>query len=499
MEEIADSSHESTTRPKRPRTCSVDRISGLPDFVLHQILSLLPMQEAVKTGVLSKRWEHLWASVSDLDFINSYVKADSYVNFVNRTLVLYEGSKIRKFFVDFACTDGLASHLDSWIRFAVRRKVEELDLFLFDHVSLDDPYELPQHLYNNAYLTKLKLCFIHIRPRGLFSWRLLRSLSLSCIQLSDNLIQDILSGSPSLEVLDLELIGGLQHLNITSPSLKKLIIHDGDVDDQYDFMNLDSVVKISAPYLQSLAMLGGWYRRIRLTNLPCLVHATLIFHIVYDPSDEDRYYDFLRELLEKLHHVKDLTIGSWCMQVLSTSELKILPSPPSKRKSLILDTYLDKWDLPGIANLRRSSFDLETLVVDMTFPSSTKFCALYDFEGENYWKSSLLHNLKTVKIVGFVASHHEMDLVQFLLKHSMVLEKMDFDGENYWKSAKPFFQCLLHNLKTDKIVSFIAGHDEMDLVQFMLKHVMVLEKMVIYSERLPDLKWRKCFMPEELL
>ncbi|KAF8391412.1 hypothetical protein HHK36_023717 [Tetracentron sinense] len=132
MEEIADSSHESTTRPKRPRTCSVDRISGFPDFVLLQILSLLEMKEAVKTGVLSKRWEHLWASVSDFDFINSYVKADSYVNFVNRTLVLYEGSKIRKFRVDFSCRDRLASHLDSWIRFAGRRKVEELDLYLFD-------------------------------------------------------------------------------------------------------------------------------------------------------------------------------------------------------------------------------------------------------------------------------------------------------------------------------------------------------------------------------
>ncbi|KAF8391414.1 hypothetical protein HHK36_023719 [Tetracentron sinense] len=464
MEERSDNSNESPSSPKRARNCSdenerVDRISGLPDFVLLQILSLLDMKDAVKAGVLSKRWERLWASVPDLFFWESSPDDDSddhedeFVNLVDRTLILYEGSKIRKFGVlCYEYRAWFASYVDSWIRFVVRKKVENLDLDLWPS-EYGDHYELPRHLYSNASLTKLRLSYCHFRPplSGLFSWRLLTSLSLNHIPLSDNLIQDILSGSPSLQVLDLSECSGFMHLNITSPCLKKLMVNY----DDYDSTTSDSVLEISAPYLQSLALIGLWYRKCRLMNLPCLVQAKLLIEVVPDNGDRDNGYEwrynFLRELLENLHHVRDLKIGTWCIQILSTWELKILPSPSSKRKCLILDTCLDKLDLPGIASLLKSSPDLETLLVSKTIPP---FYSVY------------LH---------------------------------DFDGENYWESSEPFSQCLLHNLKTVKIFDFIGGDHEMDLVQFILKHAMTLEKMVIYSKRLAHLNWRKHFMPEELL
>ncbi|KAF8391413.1 hypothetical protein HHK36_023718 [Tetracentron sinense] len=457
MVERADNSNESPSSPKRLGNCSessndedekLDRISGLPDFILLQILSSMPTKDAVNTSVLSKRWEYLWSSLPVLDFSvpnhdfsdpNKYPE-DEFVYFVDRTLFFYEGSKIRKFRLDFGYFSGsFASYVDSWIRFVVRKKVEELDLDLSPNL-----YELPPHLCNNDSLAKLRLKYCDFRPRGPFSWRLLTSLSLDHIPLSDNLIQDILSGSPSLEYLDLQECRGLMHLNITSPSIKQLIVQYDD-HDVYDSTKSDSVLEISAPNLQSLGIIGFWCRRCRLMNLQCLVQASLNFRVV--TNDFEGCDNILREVLESLHHVKDLTIGSWCIRILSTWELKILPSPPSKRKCLTLYTYLMKWDLPGIASLLRSSPDLETLVVKMSFANRTQ----------------------------------------------------DFDGENYWNSLKHSFQCLLHNLKTVKIVSFVGRDCEMDLVQFMLKHAMVLEKMVIYSERLPDLKWWKRFMPEELL
>ncbi|PKI54144.1 hypothetical protein CRG98_025460, partial [Punica granatum] len=42
-----------------------------PDEVLIQILALLPLKDAVRTSVSSKRWEHLWALVPDLYFRDS--------------------------------------------------------------------------------------------------------------------------------------------------------------------------------------------------------------------------------------------------------------------------------------------------------------------------------------------------------------------------------------------------------------------------------------------
>ncbi|KAF8391419.1 hypothetical protein HHK36_023724 [Tetracentron sinense] len=368
---------------------SLDRISGLPDSILLQILSFMPTKDAIKTGLLSKRWEFLWSFVPDLFFD---VPEDKFVNFVDRTLILYKGSKVRKFdviFFDYRAS--FASFVDSLIRFVVTKKVEELDLELY-WTEDGDSYELPRDLYSNDSLTRLRLSYCHFRPSGLFSWRLLTSLYLDHISLRDNVIQDILLGSPLLEVLDLNACSDLMHLNITSPSLKKLTVHYED----YDYTVSDSMLEISAPNLQSLAILGIWHRKCRLMNLPCLVEATLAIQI----ADRDNGYEwrntFLRELLESLRHVKDLTIDTWCIQCYSP------------------DLY-------------------------------------------------------------------------------------DFDGENYWKSLKPFSQCLLHNLKTVKMFDYVDGHHEMDLVQFLLKHAMVLEKMVIYSKRLEHLNWRKLFMPEELL
>ncbi|GFP86231.1 putative F-box/FBD/LRR-repeat protein at5g44950 [Phtheirospermum japonicum] len=48
---------------------SDDRISSLPDHILHQVISLLPPRYATATSVLSHRWETIWLSfpVIDLD------------------------------------------------------------------------------------------------------------------------------------------------------------------------------------------------------------------------------------------------------------------------------------------------------------------------------------------------------------------------------------------------------------------------------------------------
>ncbi|KAJ4842876.1 hypothetical protein Tsubulata_003515 [Turnera subulata] len=52
-----------------------DRISDLPDDIIHRILSLLDDTKfAAQTCVLSKRWKNVWTSLPDLRFSTAYYK-----------------------------------------------------------------------------------------------------------------------------------------------------------------------------------------------------------------------------------------------------------------------------------------------------------------------------------------------------------------------------------------------------------------------------------------
>ncbi|KAM0850873.1 hypothetical protein ACQ4PT_052767 [Festuca glaucescens] len=77
-----------------------DRLSALPDDLLHHLLSFLPSRRAVQTGVLSKRWTGLWCSVRRIDVkidVDSRHYGDSYSkekwekaeNFINNLLMLH--------------------------------------------------------------------------------------------------------------------------------------------------------------------------------------------------------------------------------------------------------------------------------------------------------------------------------------------------------------------------------------------------------------------------
>ncbi|KAJ1276242.1 hypothetical protein BS78_05G199600 [Paspalum vaginatum] len=48
-------------------TSHLDRLSALPDCLLHSIMSFMKARQAVQTCVLAKRWKHLWRSVPCLD------------------------------------------------------------------------------------------------------------------------------------------------------------------------------------------------------------------------------------------------------------------------------------------------------------------------------------------------------------------------------------------------------------------------------------------------
>jgi len=54
-----------------PTTTGTDRISDLPDEIIHHILSFLPFSQIAPTSLLSKRWNPLWLTIHNADRISA--------------------------------------------------------------------------------------------------------------------------------------------------------------------------------------------------------------------------------------------------------------------------------------------------------------------------------------------------------------------------------------------------------------------------------------------
>lgn len=54
-----------------PTRKGTDRISDLPDEILHHILSFLPSSQIALTSLLSKRWNPLWLTIPNADRISA--------------------------------------------------------------------------------------------------------------------------------------------------------------------------------------------------------------------------------------------------------------------------------------------------------------------------------------------------------------------------------------------------------------------------------------------
>ncbi|KAI8558056.1 hypothetical protein RHMOL_Rhmol04G0058800 [Rhododendron molle] len=122
----------------------MDVISTLSDNVLHHILSFLSTEDSIRTSILSRRWQYLWTSISDInldDISWSCSRNDidkkkdqcpmcqRFLDFVGRVLLLHDASDIRRLRLNIIDPVNPA-RLNSWISAAIRHNVQELDLDL---------------------------------------------------------------------------------------------------------------------------------------------------------------------------------------------------------------------------------------------------------------------------------------------------------------------------------------------------------------------------------
>ncbi|KAL8505256.1 hypothetical protein ACS0TY_016475 [Phlomoides rotata] len=421
----------------------VDRLSELPQALIHSILSFLPMRDVVSTSLLSKKWKNLWATVPCLNIWVDMIHVDQH--FVNRLLMLWKGTKILKFeiVIDFHFYISSASVMDLWVRFAVENKVEDLHIDLSYDVhetpwfgsdweivvenSKKDVYCVPQCLYSCSSIRKLRLVGCNLGNYGSPSWNQLKSLIIYGFCFGESSINLIMSGSPRLEVFELWLMDSNEDLNIVSTSLKKLTIEKYlHTDSDKDGPSSSTVLRICCPNLETLEILGSLYSKCLFADVSSLTDVTIGFddsHFLVSwlgEGQEDRLLeDVLRQILSTIQHVEKVTLSYWCGQVLGGSQKKHLLSPLQNVEFLKLHSC--RFELGDMMDFLGIFPNLKMLVIGhLRIPNLPENCM--EFEA-NLSKSFLLQ-LKIVEITSFFFDSSKLWFFELLLKRASMLEKL---------------------------------------------------------------------------
>ncbi|KAI3796253.1 hypothetical protein L1987_38920 [Smallanthus sonchifolius] len=125
-----------------------DVISNMPDIVITSILDRLPLQDAVRTGVLSRIWRFKWTMLSKLVFDKNFFAylsktqgKNNHVTVIGRIL-LHLRCAIAKFVLSVEDTTSDAEHINHWILFLSRKGIKDLTLKNTD----ETPLKFPTHL-----------------------------------------------------------------------------------------------------------------------------------------------------------------------------------------------------------------------------------------------------------------------------------------------------------------------------------------------------------------
>lgn len=183
-----------------------DRLSDLPDALLHHIMSFMKSWEVVRTCKLSRRWRNLWASAPCIDIrVGRHDRPPTdMVKFMNRVLLTrdmltpVDTLRLRSVGEDDFYETYNNGNVKRWIRNALKRRARVI--------------HLNGHLHNCIALDCMDFVSCH-----------LEILKLSYTKLDDRVMRQLSSQCPSLEELDLKscVVDGHE---IVSFSLKSLIV-----------------------------------------------------------------------------------------------------------------------------------------------------------------------------------------------------------------------------------------------------------------------------------
>ncbi|XP_076942269.1 F-box/FBD/LRR-repeat protein At1g13570-like [Bidens hawaiensis] len=191
---------------KRTQCLNSDIISNLPQNITESILCLMPLRDAVRTSVLSKKWQYCWRSVPKLVFTRKLVKSSlnsgctewcNLAKAIFHVLLFHKGPQI----VEFNFRVGLL-HMESefaqMIRYlAMRNSLKEL-IFANDIRS----YKLPISFFSLQGLERIHIQNCTFEPPSTFNvFSRLKRIAFLNVVVTTQALERFLSKCPLLEHL----------------------------------------------------------------------------------------------------------------------------------------------------------------------------------------------------------------------------------------------------------------------------------------------------------
>ncbi|CAH9092040.1 unnamed protein product [Cuscuta europaea] len=445
-----------------------DRISALPDEILINIISRVPITDGCRTGVLSRRWENLWNQVNNVCFFGDYDDIvlknvgpeNGFFAFVDHVLNRCNSQKIDRFWIQFTILEDKDSFrpVTNWIQFAVDHKAD--DIALLQQAAWNE-VTLPEILVSYLPLKKLKLKFFKLGETQVINWPYLTQLTLRSVNMNDEEVERLLAGCPALETLELTHYGCFRELKIKSARVKTLIL-ESCLSLNLDYNN-EAWLRIRAPHLQSLEVYGE--ADCRLVNVSSLVDATF---------DCEMKLDNISGFLRGASHAQSLTFTSWFMEAFSLFDFKKVAASKFNCKQLVLRGDLRSYNISGIARFFLALPHLETL--DMYLCTSSLVDTPRIFTGnEDYFHSNYhvrdapVNNMKELLEESSVSKDTEGCVSKFNVNSARLDKVKDVNFyHGYWCCSEDDFE----NKK-----------ELPQLAEFVLRRATNLERLCLVSRK----------------
>ncbi|XAR68091.1 hypothetical protein NMG60_11003101 [Bertholletia excelsa] len=477
----------------------MDHFSMLSSEIVVTIITFLPFLDAFRLCLLKKEWHHqrLWKycgsiemsetfynealmrniqfHASNLPYESTSLAMPSFVNFFNRVVTQISSPSLSKFSFGTTYKEEYHSLIDEWIRVAISKDVQVLDLDFLDGESsirehnLFQPqntipflwfgvdYMIPHILSQIQYTTptilndggrsirilSLRSCFLS--GLNYNSFISLTNLTLSHIWISTAEIASILAGCTNLESLTLEKCYQLMKLEIMVPCirLRRLVVR------YCEPMLIE--VEMDCRTLQHFEYKGDLINFV-LSNLDGLEEVVLDFR--WDFRFLYRSSDVMR-ILNSFSRSRILTVCISAFQVFPHEymfgELHFLHM---NVEHLTTITCMEPYEMPMLLGLLCHATRLKTLRIKISLPNLRNNIAYCQHHHRHtlpigFWDSHGLDfpSLETVEVDGLRGQECEDNFLRFLLTNArnlqeVIIKQGEMASSSFLLNMKPASKCV---------------------------------------------------------